>query len=278
VGTFVAEDSVSADPLLDPLRRLEPRGSLLVVTGAGISLASGIPTFRGTDRDAIWKRDVMELGTWGYFEEDPVGSWRWYLSRFDLVFGAKPNAGHTALAALERWHAARGGRFLLVTQNIDTLHEQAGSRAMVKVHGSADRLRCTRFGCVHGAPRGSISRAEVDLARFVERPCAERLPRCPACGAVLRQHVLWFDETYDSHDDYAFDRVLEAAHTPDLVLFVGTSFSVGATDAILRAGRHMRPTVLSLDPGDHAPPPGVTGLRLKAEEALPAVCRALGAA
>ena len=148
---------------------------------------------------------------------------------------------------------------------------------MVKVHGSADRVRCPREGCVHGAPRGSLPRAEVDLAAFVADPCPERLPRCPACGAVLRQHVLWFDETYDSHADYAFDRVLGAAGDADLVLFVGTSFSVGVTDAILRRARFARATVLSLDPGEHRPPPGVTPLRVRAEEALPAACRALGA-
>ena len=75
-------------------------GPVLVVTGAGISLASGIPTFRGTDPGAVWKRDVTELGTVRYFEEEPEGSWSWYLSRFDSVRDAKPNAGHHALAEL----------------------------------------------------------------------------------------------------------------------------------------------------------------------------------
>jgi NAD-dependent deacetylase len=119
-------------------------GCLVVVTGAGISAASGIPTFRGTDPDAIWKRDITELGTLAFFHENPVASWQWYLSRFDKVLSAKPNLGHVSIARLERWQLARGGGFLLVTQNIDTLHEQAGSRRMVKVHGSADRVRCPR--------------------------------------------------------------------------------------------------------------------------------------
>jgi NAD-dependent deacetylase len=268
---------VSSEPLSDALRGLGDDGGLLVVTGAGISVASGIPTFRGTDPGAIWTRDVMELGTRAYFEEDPVGSWRWYLARFDTVLAARPNPAHAALAALERWHAGRGGRFLLVTQNIDTLHERAGSRALVKVHGSADRVRCSREGCVHGAPRGSIAREGLDLRGFVADPGPARLPCCPACGAVLRQHVLWFDETYDSHEDYAFPRVLEAAARADLVLFVGTSFSVGATDAILRGARHARAAVLSIDPGEHRAPPGVLPLRARAEEALPAACRAVGA-
>src|SRR5262245_27927002 len=87
-------------------------GPVLVVTGAGISLASGIPTFRGTDPGAVWKRDVTELGTVRYFEEEPEGSWSWYLSRFDSVRDAKPNPGHHALAALERWCASRSLPFL----------------------------------------------------------------------------------------------------------------------------------------------------------------------
>lgn len=83
-------------------------GYLVVVTGAGVSLASGIPTFRGSDPDAVWERDLTELGTHRYFEQDPAGSWQWYRSRFDHVLEREPNDAHYALAALERWHVARG--------------------------------------------------------------------------------------------------------------------------------------------------------------------------
>ena len=89
------------EPLAASLRGLG-KGGLLVVTGAGVSVASGIPTFRGNDPGAIWKRDVTELGTRRYFEEDPVGSWRWYLQRFDRVADARPNAAHEAIVDLER--------------------------------------------------------------------------------------------------------------------------------------------------------------------------------
>jgi NAD-dependent deacetylase len=263
--------------LADFLRGRDGPGFLLVVTGAGVSLASGIPTFRGTDPGAVWTRDVTELGTFAYFEEDPVGSWRWYLSRFDRVFDARPNAAHAALAALERWQASRGGRFLLVTQNVDTLHEQAGSKDLVKVHGSADRVRCSRDGCRNGAPSGSLPRSGFDLAAFRSDPCPKRLPVCPDCGAVMRQHVLWFDEYYHSHDDYQYRRVVRASEEADRVLFVGTSFSVGVTDMLVRAARYGGASALLVDPGDGAVPPGVHHLRAKAEEALPEACRALGA-
>jgi NAD-dependent deacetylase len=252
-------------------------GTVLVVTGAGISLASGIPTFRGQDAGAIWKKDVTELGTFRYFAEDPVGSWRWYLSRFEKTVGAKPNPAHQALVALERFCERRGGRPLLVTQNIDGLHRQAGSRQLVEVHGRADRVRCPGHGCAHGAPAGSLSRADFDLDRFRAEPSVATLPRCPSCQTILRQHVLWFDEYYDSHQDYQWPRVLDAAATCDAVLFVGTSFSVGVTDLVLGAARERGRPVWSVDPAVSAPPAGVVSVRARAEELLPAVARLVGA-
>ena len=260
-------------------RRIESvgNGHLVVVTGAGVSHASGIPTFRGTDPDAIWKRDVTELGTRRFFESDPAGSWSWYTSRFDMVLDKEPNPAHHALAALERWHVARSGRFLLVTQNVDPLHERAGSELLVKVHGSADRVRCTRQGCENGAPGGSLARAVCDMTAFAHEPVAENLPRCPACGSLLRQHVLWFDEFYDEHEDYQWGRVLLAAQTLDCLLFVGTSLSVGVTELFLRAAIEMNRPVLAIDPGAARPPdPRITMLRAPSEELLPETCARLG--
>lgn len=257
-------------------------GSLLVVTGAGISLASGIPTFRGTDPGAIWTRDVTELGTRRYFEEDPVGSWRWYMARFEKALAAQPNPAHHALVALERWQADEaGGRFLLLTQNVDPLHERAGSVRLAKVHGSADRVRCSREGCRHGAPVGSLPRAEVDLSAFTREPLLEHLPRCPdpACGALLRQHVLWFDEAYHEHDDYRFEQVRRFLRELDLVVCVGTSFSVGITEMVLRAALYLGAPVVAIDPNGvpGLPERLLTCLRTPAEVLLPAVAAELGA-
>jgi NAD-dependent deacetylase len=252
-------------------------GQILVVTGAGISLASGIPTFRGGDAGALWKKDVTELGTFDYFERDPVGSWTWYLSRFAKTVGAEPNPAHRALVALEGFCARQGGELLLVTQNIDGLHRQAGSRNLIEVHGRSDRVRCPRPGCAHGAPTGSLARAALDLATFLAAPSAETLPHCPLCGAILRQHVLWFDEYYDSHRDYQWPRVLDATRSADAFLFVGTSFSVGVTDLVLRGALGRGRPVLSVDPAAAAPSRDVVSLRARAEEILPAVCTQLGA-
>lgn len=252
------------------------RGLVLVVTGAGISLASGIPTFRGKDPGAIWAKDVTELGTVRYFSQEPAGSWSWYLSRFEKVLLAEPNAGHRALVDLERWQLGRGGGFLLITQNVDPLHERAGSRELIKVHGSADRVRCSGQGCRLGAPAGSIARADVDLTAFLADPVDAKVPRCPECGELLRQHVLWFDEFYNGHLDYQWQRVLTAAAEAALVVFVGTSLSVGVTQLVLDAALERAVPVFSIDPAARSIP-GVVGVAAAAEEALVSLSQRVGA-
>jgi NAD-dependent deacetylase len=252
-------------------------GLVVVVTGAGVSAASGLPLFRGTAPDAVWNRDVTEIGTNRFFERDPVTWWQWFLNSFAGLHGAQPNPAHRALAALERWQIERGGDFLLVTQNIDTLHEQAGSQRLVKVHGTADRLRCSRAGCPLGAPAGSLPASEVDFTVFLSDPQRETLPRCPRCGALLRAHALLFDEFYDAHADYGFDRVRAALERMALAVFAGTSFSVGVTDLVLREALGWRLPVLSIDPAAPPPASGVTAVQAAAEDVLPAVCRELGA-
>ncbi|HUP23637.1 MAG TPA: Sir2 family NAD-dependent protein deacetylase [Thermoanaerobaculia bacterium] len=262
------------DHLLHHLRDLD--GFLLVVTGAGISLASGIPTFRGTDPGAVWKNDILEMATDHYFQRHPVESWRWYCTRFDRVVQALPNPAHHALAELERCHGDRGGEFLLVTQNTDTLHRKAGAQRLVEVHGRSDRVRCSSYGCRLGAPRGSLPRPGESLERFLASPCDELLPRCPECEGILRPHVLWFDEYYQDHDDYQWHRVNEAAERADLVLFVGTSFSVGVTELVLQGCGYRRVPIYAIDPGAHeAPYSFVRLLREPAEVLLPDVVTAL---
>ncbi len=252
------------------------RGLILVLTGAGISLASGIPTFRGTDEGAVWTRDVTEMGTYRFFRRDPVGSWQWYRARFRTALGAKPNAAHFALAALERWHRDRGGEFLLVTQNIDTLHEQAGSDEFVKVHGSADRARCSSPRCPSGSTE-TVALADLDFSAFERQPRLEAIPRCARCQSLMRPHVLWFDEMYTGHVDYRWPAVTDACERVDLVLAVGTSFSVGVTELVGLAANQRKAPMFIVDPSAASVPPGLRAVhvREKAEELLPAVAATL---
>src|SRR5688572_9964194 len=100
----------------------QPDSRALFITGAGISVASGIPTFRGPDPDALWANDVMTMATLEYFRREPVKQWSWYLRRFDACRLAKPNAAHIALSDIEYQLTSAGGQFQLITQNIDGLH------------------------------------------------------------------------------------------------------------------------------------------------------------
>jgi NAD-dependent deacetylase len=204
------------------------RERLLVLTGAGVSTASGIPTFRGNDPNAVWANNVTALATLQHFRADPVHSWKWYRERFAGFASAKPNAAHTALARLGAWQRARGGEFLLVTQNIDTLHDQVSTTDLVKVHGSSDRARCASDRCALASTR-TVPMDELDFAAFDRDPRTEWIPRCARCGHFMRPHVLWFDEFYDSHVDYEWQRAVEFMRDPGLALVAGTSFSVGIT-------------------------------------------------
>ncbi len=252
------------------------RGLVLVLTGAGVSLASGIPTFRGTDEGAVWTRDVTELGTYRFFRRAPVRSWQWYRQRFRTALGAKPNAAHFAIAQLERWHRGRGGQFLLVTQNLDTLHEQAGSVEVVKVHGSADRARCSSTKCPSGSME-TVAVADLDFAAFEREPRVEAIPRCPRCHSLLRPHILWFDERYSGHVDYRWSTVIQACDRIGLVLAVGTSFSVGVTELVGLAASKRRAPMFIVDPSAASGLPDLRAvhLREKAEELLPLVAETL---
>ncbi len=177
---------------------------LLVITGAGVSAESGIPTFR--DPAGWWKTYRPEdLATPEAFERDPLTVWSWYDKRRQTVARAAPNPAHLALARAE----ASGCRVAIITQNVDDLHERAGSRDVVHVHGSLWQLRCTVEGTV------------FDDRRV---PLPELPPRC-ACGQLARPHIVWFGEYLPQP---ALDRV-EAMldESFDVVLVVGTEATFG---------------------------------------------------
>lgn len=183
---------------------------LLVLTGAGVSAESGVPTFRG--EGGLWKRHRPEdLATPGAFRRDPRLVWEWYAWRRELVGACVPNPGHRALA---RFQGSRPG-VVLVTQNVDGLHERAlveegveTGRRPLELHGSLFRIRCTR--CDHRAPH----RDPVDATS------RETLPRCPRCGALLRPDVVWFGE---SLDPTVQRRAFMEARSARTCLVVGTS-------------------------------------------------------
>ena len=148
---------------------------------------------------------------------------------------------------------------------------------MIKVHGSSDRFRCSTNGCLLGAPIGKIPSSEVDLSEFHKDPVEKNVPRCPLCGSFLRMHVLWFDESYTEHMSYGWSEVCEAAEVKaKLVIFAGTSFSVGVTDMIVRAAIMRNVPVFNIDPTPRVEHPVITNVAAGAEVALVEVCSRLG--
>lgn len=194
---------------------------IAVLTGAGISAESGVPTFRDAQTGLWAQYDPHELATPQAFARDPKRVWEWYAWRRELVGRAQPNPGHLALAQLEARLSAAGGRFTLITQNVDGLHQRAGSRAVIELHGNLRRSRCSQEGVVVEAwpETGDVP------------------PRCPRCGAPLRPDVVWFNEALPPQ---ALSAAVEAARAAEVFFSIGTSSLVEPAASLpfeaLRAG------------------------------------------
>lgn len=217
--------------LVDALDRVrDGRGIVLVLTGAGISAESGIPTFRG--KDGYWTigsrhYHPQELATLEAFERLPRDVWHWYLFRRGMCQAAQPNLAHTSLVRLEQ---ALPDRVWIVTQNVDGLHLRAGNshERTLQIHGNIDFMRCTRrcTDTLHPIP-DEIGPAERDQPLTDD---AYSLLRCPDCGALTRPHVLWFDEFYEEAL-HASSTAVGLADRADVCIVVGTS---GSTNLPLR--------------------------------------------
>lgn len=193
------------------IERLAAARRVAVLTGAGVSAESGIPTFRDA-LTGLWAHyDPKELATPEGFARNPKLVWEWYAERRARIAGVQPNPGHIALAALEK----RFEKFTLVTQNIDSLHQRAGSREVIELHGNIARVKCAR--------------EDIVVSEFAED---ESPPRCP-CGAYLRPDVVWFGEMLPAG---ALARSEEAAEHCEVFLSIGTSAEVyPAAELPLRA-------------------------------------------
>jgi len=189
-----------------------------VLTGAGISAESGIPTFRDA-QEGLWAQySPLDLATPEGFERDPELVWRWYEWRREMIRAARPNPGHIALAQL----AKRVPDLTLVTQNVDGLHQRAGSPSVIEYHGNILRDRCT---------------AEQAVTERSEDSRKAALPRCASCGALLRPDVVWFGEAIPRQPLLL---AAAAAADCDAFLSIGTSSLVypaaGLAEVALRRG------------------------------------------
>jgi NAD-dependent deacetylase len=210
-------DVIESDAIGRAVEALKGARAIVAITGAGISAESGVPTFRGSG--GLWRTFRAEdLATPEAFARDPALVWEWYRWRRSRIAAARPNPGHLALARFE----GRFPAFALLTQNVDGLHVEAGSRDIIELHGNIWRARCT------GEPWRVF-----DQRREMPGPDA---PRCP-CGALLRPDVVWFGEPLDPA---AVDRAADAVRACDVLLVIGTSavvYPVAALPSLARRGQ-----------------------------------------
>jgi NAD-dependent deacetylase len=230
-------------------RALRNARSMSVLTGAGVSAESGLATFRDA-QTGLWARfDPRELATPSAFARNPKLVWDWYAWRRERVAAAQPNAGHLALAALEQ----RLADFTLVTQNVDGLHQRAGSQSVLELHGNIGRVKCSREDTI------------------VERwdAAAGEVPRCAACGAYLRPDVVWFEEMLPAS---ALAAAEAAARRCDLLLVIGTSAEVYPAAALPTLAHEHGALVVEINP--HTTPVSASAdfvVRETSGVALPAI-------
>ncbi len=231
---------------------------IAVLTGAGASAESGVPTFRDAMTGLWSKYDPHQLATPEAFARDPALVTRWYDWRRCLVAACRPNAGHFALAALQRWAAGGGRAFTLLTQNVDGLHQAAGSTGVVELHGSIRTWRCTKTG-------EEVVPGPEPMTEFPVRTRA---------GGLLRPGVVWFGEALP---EAALEAAARAAAECDVFLSIGTSAVVYPAAGLVHAATAAGATAIEINrdptPISREVDVSIQGL---SGEALPAIAAALG--
>lgn len=219
-------DVLIPEALIEALRSSR---HVCVLTGSGISAESGVPTFREAQTGLWEKFDPHELATPEAFLRDPELIWKWYRWRRDLVAKVEPNAGHRALAEL----ASQVKEFTLITQNVDGLHQRAGSTNVIQFHGNLFEDRCFDEG-----------RVVTDATHT-----SDTVPTCPACGGNLRPGVVWFGEAIPER---ALHDAMTAVSTCDLFFSIGTSSLVWPAAGLAETAQQAGATIVEINP--HATP------------------------
>ena len=249
---------MKADRASELASRLRPESRITVLTGAGVSAASGVPTFRGAD--GLWKNFKPEtLATAEAFGRDPRLVWEWYAWRRTRIASCEPNAAHHVLADWSR----RFPNFRLITQNVDGLHERAGTQNTIRLHGSIWEVSCWQ-GCAK-----SPARWRDDTLTFAELP-----PKCPHCGGMVRPGVVWFGETLES------DVVQQASDATacDVFITIGTSAVVYPAAGFIERAKRGGAFSVEINPeGTPATQSVDLALRGRAEEVLPEISHRLNA-
>ncbi len=222
----------------------EKNGYITFLTGAGISAESGLPTYRSID--GIWIKGTKyhrpeEFGTYRYFSENQEEVWQYNLFWKKMIGEAKPNSGHLALTEIEK---LLGDRFRLITQNVDGLHQEAGTQKVYEIHGSKHKVRCSKecsepFGFPENIP----------AKEYTEDLTTEDIDnlKCRKCGNWLRPNTLWFDESYNEKN-YHFDTAYDIADHTDILFVVGTSGSTALPVGIVETVKIRAKWIVLINP------------------------------
>lgn len=204
------------------IKKLKEAQKIVFVTGAGISQESGIPTFRG--KDGLWRNyDAMKLATIDAFYENPKLVWEWYNERRRNIFSAKPNLGHKAIAELEKFV-----KVVILTQNIDGLHQRAGSTKVLELHGSIIEIKCT-------------------VCKFKNKILTEftNIPPLCKCGNILRPNVVWFGEPLPQ--DIWQEAMIHSSNC-DIMIIAGTSLVVSPANTLPLYAKQNNAFLIELNP------------------------------
>jgi NAD-dependent deacetylase len=206
----------------------------VVFSGAGMSAESGIPTFRGT-HDSLWNQyQIEQLATPGAWQADSALVWGWYVWRMALVRRAKPHSGHLAVAAIQ----AHWPEMKVVTQNVDDLHERAGCKNIVHLHGELFAHRCAR--CAHPYTGFKVPMTAADDPRLRLDP-----PNCLHCGGSVRPGVVWFQESLPAD---AWDQASRSCSEADVMLVVGTSGVVQPAASLVQRAARTGARIIEINP------------------------------
>ncbi len=243
--------------LQEAANRIRDARRVCALTGAGVSAESGIPTFRDA-MEGLWaKFDPAELATPEAFTRDPGTVSRWYDERRVKALACEPNPGHLALAALEKHLSDLGRSFTLLTQNVDRLHQRAGGREVVELHGTLHVWRCTKSGATRELPPTPL----------------EEHPTRTEAGGLLRPGVVWFGEALP---EGAIERATQAAEACDVFLSIGTSALVHPAAGFCAAAKESGAFTIEIN-RDPTPVTGLVDLAIqgKAGETLPRLVEAI---
>ncbi len=250
------------DAIQEAAAVLKRSRNIAVLTGAGVSKESGVPTFRDAQTGLWEKYDPQQLATPQAFQADPKLVWEWYEFRRGMVRQAQPNPGHVALARLEQHYP----QMHVITQNVDDLHEQAGSRNVIHLHGNIARSKC--FNACQGEP------TFIDLNHLSAAEREASPPHCPDCGGFIRPDVVWFGEMLPSA---SLEAALNASQACDVMIVIGTSGLVSPAASLPTYAKQAGAQVIEVNP-DHSMITPLADIRLAGASGvmLPQLLAAMG--